>query len=151
MIWSLILELNFFFFNLKLFFFFFDADLFLKHFKKYFFLVLAALSLHCCMQALSSCGEQGLLCCGAQASHCSGFSCCRAQAIECRLSNCGTWAYVLQGMWNLPWLRIELMFPVLTGSFFTVGPLMDWNLVVRSRRKRERERGWYPLIYAESQ
>ena len=32
---------------------------------------------------ISSCGEWGLLCrCGAQASHCDGFSCCGAQALE---------------------------------------------------------------------
>ena len=52
------------------------------------------------------------LCCGAWASHCSGFSCCGAQALgtrtsvvvahglsscglqalQCRLSSCGAWA-----------------------------------------------------------
>ena len=40
------------------------------------------------------------LCCGAQASHCSGFSCCGAQALGVRasvvvargLSSCGAWA-----------------------------------------------------------
>ena len=40
----------------------------------------AALGRHCCAQAFSSCGKQGLLSgCSAWASHCSGFS-------------CGTWA-----------------------------------------------------------
>lgn len=34
---------------------------------------------------LSSCGEWGLLCCGARASHCSAFSCFGAQALGCRL------------------------------------------------------------------
>ena len=43
------------------------------------------------------------LCCGAQASHCSGVSCCRAQALgrwapvvaACELSSCGPWAQLL--------------------------------------------------------
>ena len=39
------------------------------------------------------CGEWGLLStCGAQASHCSGFSCCEPGALEHRPSSCGTWA-----------------------------------------------------------
>ena len=39
------------------------------------------------MQALLSCGEQGLLSsCSAWASHCGGFSCCRAQAAGARAS-----------------------------------------------------------------
>ena len=86
-------------------------------FKKIFiYLFLAASGLHCCTRAFSSCGERGTtLCCGAQASHCSGFSCCGAralgvwalgarasvvathglsscgsQALESRLSSCGT-------------------------------------------------------------
>ena len=56
-------------------FFFLIAKLF--SLKKILNLFLAVLGLHCFMWALSSWGEQGLLCnCGAQASHCSGFSCC---------------------------------------------------------------------------
>ena len=51
-------------------------------------LFLAALGLRCCVQAFSSCGERGLgtLCCGVQASHCSGFSCCGARALGARAS-----------------------------------------------------------------
>ena len=38
-------------------------------------------------RAFSSCSEQGLLSgCGAQASHCTGFSCCRAGAVGVRAS-----------------------------------------------------------------
>ena len=58
---------------------------------------------HCCMQAFSSCGEQGLhSSCGVQASHWS-FFCCRAQALECMgFSSRSTQAYLLCGTWNLP-------------------------------------------------
>ena len=49
-------------------------------------LFLAALGLHCCMQAFSSCG--------AQVSHCSGFSCFGAQALGyVGFSSCGTGAH----------------------------------------------------------
>ena len=84
----------------------------------YLFIIifLAVFGLRCCVWAFSSCSEWGTtLCCGAQASHCSGFSCCGAralgvwalgarasvvathglsscgsQALESRLSSCGT-------------------------------------------------------------
>ena len=51
------------------------------------YLFLAALGLLCCAWAFSSCGKWGLLfCCGAQASHCRGFSCCGARALGTRAS-----------------------------------------------------------------
>ena len=65
----------------------------------YYYYFLAALDLHCCGQALSSCSKQKLLFrCSAQASHCSGFSCCGARAlgkrasvvVACGLSSCGS-------------------------------------------------------------
>ena len=55
-------------------------------------------ALNCCVKAFSSCSEQELLCCSAQASHCGGFSCYRAQASHCGGFSCyraqasGTWA-----------------------------------------------------------
>ena len=59
--------------------------------------LLAALGLHCCIRAFSSCGEWELISsCSARASHC-GFSCFRAQALGCEgfilaygLSNCSS-------------------------------------------------------------
>ena len=52
----------------------------------FIFLFLAALGLCCCPRAFSSCGAGAPLCCGARASHCSGFSCCRAQALGMQAS-----------------------------------------------------------------
>ena len=47
-----------------------------------FILFLAALGLHWCSLAFSSCSERGLLRrCSAWVSHCSGFSYCRARAL----------------------------------------------------------------------
>ena len=82
------------------------------HLKKINLFILAALGLHCCARAFSSCGERGggaTLCFGAWASHCGGFSryrawplgawasvvaahrlsSCGQQALEHRLSSCG--------------------------------------------------------------
>ena len=47
----------------------------------FIYLCLAALGLHFCARAFSSCSEQGLLFAGVWASHCCGFSCCGTQAI----------------------------------------------------------------------
>ena len=38
---------------------------------------------------------------------------------EHRLSNCGTLASLLRGMWDSPGSRVEPMSPALTGRFFT--------------------------------
>ena len=61
--------------------FFLKIDLFIY----LFILFLAALGLHCCAQAFSSCGEWRLLF-GARASHCGGFSCCGAWTLGARAS-----------------------------------------------------------------
>ena len=80
--------------------------------------------------------------CGAQASHCGGFSCCRAQALgalasvvvarglsSCglralkhRLSSCGARAQLLHGMWDLPGPGVEPVAPALAGGFLTTAP-----------------------------
>ena len=105
----------------------YSRSLELHLFLKYFILFLAALGLHCCTQAFSSCGVR--------ASHCSGFSCCGARALgarasvvvarglsscgsralECWLSSCGPWASLLRGMWDLPR-------PALAGRFLATAP-----------------------------
>ena len=80
--------------------------------------------------------------CGAQASHCSGFSCCGAcalgtqasvvvahglsscgsRALECRLSSCCTLAQLLSGMWDLPGPGLKPMSPAFAGGFLTTAP-----------------------------
>ena len=74
---------------------------------------MAALALHCCMQAFSSHGKRGLqfllvhrlliavasLCCGPRAL--------------------GAWALLLHGMWDLPRPGIEPMSPAWAGGFLT--------------------------------
>ena len=82
----------------------------------------------------SSCRERDLLSsCGAQTSHCGGWSCCGARALgppgssSCgswalahRLNSCGAWAWLLHSMWDLERPGIEPTFPALAaGRFFT--------------------------------
>ena len=68
------------------------------------------------------------------ASHCCDFSCCRvqiidsqtsvcgSQALELRLSSCGTRAYLLFGMWDLPTPGIKPKSPLLAGKFLSTMP-----------------------------
>ena len=51
-----------------------------------------------------------------------GLRGCCSQALEHRLSVCGTWAYLLCGMWDLSRPGIEPLSPTLVGSFFTTEP-----------------------------
>ena len=80
--------------------------------------------------------------CGAQASHCGGFSCCGARALAARasvvaargLSSCGSWALerrlsscgaqaqLLRDMWDLPGPGLEPVSPALAGGFLTPAP-----------------------------
>ena len=72
--------------------------------------------------------------CSAQASHCGGFSCgawalgqegfsnCGSHALEHRLNSCGTWAYLLHGVWDLPGPGIKPVSPALVGRFLSSVP-----------------------------
>ena len=80
--------------------------------------------------------------CGAQASHCGGFSCCAARAlgaqasvvvarglsscgsraVESRLSSCGARAQLLRSMWDLPGPGLEPVSPALAGGFLATAP-----------------------------
>ena len=70
----------------------------------------------------SSCGDLGLLSCGARASHCGAFSCWSSWALERWLSICGAWASQLPGMWDLPGSGIEPVSLALQGGFLTKAP-----------------------------
>ena len=71
----------------------------------------------------------GLLC-GAQASHCGGFSHCEARDLRVRasvvvehgLSSCSTQAQLLHGMWDPSGPGLEPVSPALAGGFLTTAP-----------------------------
>ena len=68
----------------------------------------------------SSCGQWGLLSsCRAQALGHMFFSNWGSRALGHRLSSCGTWAYLLCSMWDLPRPGIEPVSPTLAGRFFS--------------------------------
>ena len=110
-----------------------------------FYLFLAALGLHCCARAFSSCSERGLLFIVARglliavascfAEHtrsvlgvwasvvtARGLSSCGLRALECSLSSCGARAQLLCGMWDLPGPGLEPVSPALAGGFLTSAP-----------------------------
>ena len=85
---------------------------------------MAALSLCCCAQAFSICGEQGLLFIAVRRSHRGGLSCCGAWALGTQAS--AVVAHRLScsaacGIFPRP--GIEHVFPALAGRFLTTGPL----------------------------
>ena len=93
---------------------------FLKKINLFIYLFSAALGLHCCTQAFSSCGKQGLL---FVAVHVLLIACCGAQAPgRVGFSSCGFWAELLRSMWDLPGPELEPMFPALAGEFLTTVP-----------------------------
>ena len=51
-----------------------------------------------------------------------GLSSCSSRAPEHRLGSCGTWALLLQDMWDLPGSGIEPESPAWTGGFLTTKP-----------------------------
>ena len=70
-----------------------------------------------------------IFCCSAWTSYSGGFPCCGAEVLGRQasgvvargLSSCGTWAWLLQGVWNLPGPGIEPAFSALAcGFLFTV-------------------------------
>ena len=73
-----------------------------------FILFLAALCLHCPACASSSCG--------AQVSHCGGFSGCRVRAL-------GSQAWLPPGTWTLPGTGLEPVSPGLAGRLLSTAPL----------------------------
>ena len=67
----------------------------------------------------------GFSCCGTQDLERAGFSSCGSQALDHRLSSCGMWAQLLQGLGDPSQLGIkpvEPMVPTLAGGFFTTEP-----------------------------
>ena len=132
---------NFFFLKRQLYFILFIIFISFFFFFFFFFGCIGSLLLHSGFLQLQRAGAT--LRCGAQASHCSGFSCCGARALGMRasvvaglglsscstwalehqgFSSCGTWAQLLCCMWDLPRPRVEPVSPALAGRFSTTVP-----------------------------
>ena len=84
---------------------------------------MAVLGLHFCARAFSSCGKWGplfIVVCGPFTVVASLVAEHRLQMR--RLSNCGSRAQSLRGMWDLPRPGLEPVSPALAGRFSTTAP-----------------------------
>ena len=84
---------------------------------------MAVLGLRFCSRALSSCGKRGPL----FIAVCGPLTIAASLVAEHRLhmrklSNCGSRAQLLRGMWDLPRPGLEPVFPALAGRFSTTAP-----------------------------
>ena len=98
-------------------------SLFLYFIYLFIYLFMAVLGLCFCVRAFSSCGKWGPLfiaVCGPLAITTSLVAEHRLQTR--RLSNCGSQAQSLRGMWDLPRPGLEPVSPALAGRFSTTAP-----------------------------
>ena len=91
-----------------------------------FFISGSARSLMRYTGSLSYWGKWGAtLCCGAWASHCCGAQALTARAsvaATLRLSSCGSWAWLIHSIWDLPGTGIEPVFSALAGRSLSSMP-----------------------------
>ena len=84
---------------------------------------MAVLGLHFCARAFSSCGEWGPLFIAVRRPLTVVASPVAEHRLQTRrLSSCGSRAYLLCGMWDLPRLGLEPVSAALAGRFLTTAP-----------------------------
>ena len=84
---------------------------------------MAVLGLRFCTRAFSSCGERGPLFITARGPLTIAASLVAEHRLQTRrLSNCGSQAQLLCGMWDLPRPGLEPVSPALAGRFLTTAP-----------------------------
>ena len=88
-----------------------------------YFLFMAVLGLCFCARAFSSCGKQGPPFIAVRGPLAIAASLVAEHRLQTRrLSNCGSRAQPLRGMWDLPRPRLEPVSPALAGGFSTTAP-----------------------------
>ena len=81
------------------------------------------MGLRFCARAFSSCGERGPLFIAVRGPLTIAASLVAEHRLQTRrLSNCGSRAQLLRGMWDLPRPGLEPVFPALAGRFSTTAP-----------------------------
>ena len=84
---------------------------------------MAVLGLRFCARAFSSCGKWGPLFIMVHGPLTIAASLVAEHRLQMRrLSNCGSWAQPLRGMWDLPRPGLEPASPALAGRFSTTVP-----------------------------
>ena len=88
-----------------------------------YYLFLAVLGLRFCVRVFSSCGKRGPLFIAMRGPLTIAASLVVEHRLQTRrLSNCGSWAQLLCGMWDLPRPGLEPVCPALAGRFSTTAP-----------------------------
>ena len=97
---------------------------FLCFFFFYFtYLFMAVLGLRFCARAFSSCGKRGPLFIAVRGPLTIAVSPVAEHRLQTRrLSNCGSWAQLLRGMWDPPRPGLEPVSPALAGRLSTTVP-----------------------------
>ena len=89
----------------------------------FIYLFLAVLGLRFYARAFSSCGERGPLFIAVRGPLTIVASLVAEHRLQTRrLSNCGSRAHLLRGMWDLPRPGLEPVSPALAGRFLTTAP-----------------------------
>ena len=84
---------------------------------------MAVLGLRVCERAFSSCGKWGLLFIAVRGPLTIAASLVEEHRLQTRkLSNCGSQAQLLHGMWDPPRPGLEPVSPALAGRFSTTAP-----------------------------
>ena len=84
---------------------------------------MAVLDLRFCARAFSSCGKRGPLFIAVRGPLTIAASPVAEHRLQTRrLSNCGSWAHLLRGMWDLPRPGLKPVSPALAGRFPTTVP-----------------------------
>ena len=99
----------------------FSVFLFFK--KKFIYLFVAVLGLCFCARAFSSWGKWGPPFMAVHGPLTVAASLIAEHRLQTRrLSNCGSWAQLLRGTWDLPRPGLEPVSPALAGRFSTTAP-----------------------------
>ena len=84
---------------------------------------MAVLGLRFCARAFPNCGKRGPCFIAVHGPLTTAASLVAGHRLQTRrLSNCGSWAQLLRGMWDLPRPGLEPVFPALAGRFSTTAP-----------------------------
>ena len=84
---------------------------------------MTVLGLHFCARAFPSCGKRGPLLIAVRGPLTIAASLVAEHRLQTRrLSNCGSRAHSLCGMWDLPTPGLEPVSPALAGGFSTTAP-----------------------------
>ena len=94
---------------------------------------MTVLSLCFCARAFSSCGKWGPVFIAVRGPLTIAASLVAEHRLQTRrLSNCGSWAQLLRGMWDLPRPGLEPVSPALAGRFSTTAPPGKPNDILHS-------------------